>query len=59
MPREKVMGSDDQRRPASTGEPQEEGFVWNLRPRALAEYVGQKAIVDNLRIAITAATKRG
>jgi len=53
------MGSEDQRKPAATGEPREEGGVWSLRPRRLAEYVGQKAVVDNLRIAIAAAIKRG
>ncbi|MFH1486393.1 MAG: Holliday junction branch migration DNA helicase RuvB, partial [Chloroflexota bacterium] len=41
------------------GAPEEERkFIWNLRPRTLAEYIGQRAVVDNLSIAIAAANKR-
>ncbi|MCL4235107.1 MAG: AAA family ATPase, partial [Deltaproteobacteria bacterium] len=31
----------------------------SLRPRSLAEYVGQKQVLDNLRVFITAAKQRG
>lgn len=37
---------------------EEKEFVWNLRPRTLGEYIGQKAVAENLSIAIAAATKR-
>ena len=32
---------------------------WNLRPEKLSDYVGQKQVVDSLKIAILAARKRG
>jgi Holliday junction DNA helicase RuvB len=35
------------------------GFDLSLRPRALAEYVGQAQVVANLRVAIEAARTRG
>lgn len=37
----------------------EETFSWALRPRTLAEYVGQRTLVEKLDIAITAAKMRG
>ena len=37
----------------------EEGLEPTLRPRVLAEYVGQEKIVDNLRVFIRAARERG
>jgi Holliday junction DNA helicase RuvB len=41
-------------------EPQDErALQWELRPRHLQEYVNQKAVVENLRIALVAATQRG
>ena len=36
----------------------ESALLWSLRPRILDEYIGQKAVVENLRIAITAARGR-
>jgi len=35
------------------------GFDQSLRPRRLAEYVGQTHIIDNLRVAVEAARSRG
>jgi Holliday junction DNA helicase RuvB len=35
------------------------GFDQSLRPRTLDEYVGQPAVIANLRVAIEAATSRG
>jgi Holliday junction DNA helicase RuvB len=44
-----------------SGKPREEDIALDtsLRPRRLAEYVGQEKIKDNLRIAIAAAQQRG
>ncbi len=38
---------------------EEEPFETSLRPRRLADYVGQDKVKDNLRIAIAAAQQRG
>lgn len=38
--------------------PEEESFDFSLRPKTLAEYVGQEKIKDNLDIAILASKKR-
>jgi Holliday junction DNA helicase RuvB len=35
------------------------GYDQSLRPRTLAEYVGQPQVVKNLRVAIEAAKSRG
>ena len=37
----------------------ERELLWSLRPRSLDEYIGQQQVVDNLRVAITAARRRG
>ncbi|MFQ5745417.1 MAG: AAA family ATPase, partial [Acidobacteriota bacterium] len=37
----------------------ESRYEITLRPRSLDEYVGQKRVVDNLRVFITAARQRG
>lgn len=37
---------------------EEEGLVWSLRPKTLQEFIGQSSVIDNLRIAITAARNR-
>jgi len=39
--------------------PEEEALGATLRPRSFDEYVGQLAVVDNLKIAIDAAKRRG
>lgn len=36
----------------------EREVLWSLRPRTLDEYVGQREVVDNLRVAIAAARQR-
>jgi Holliday junction DNA helicase RuvB len=38
---------------------EDEPFESSLRPRRLAEYIGQEKVKDNLRIAIAAAQQRG
>jgi len=40
-------------------EPDEIALEQNLRPRSLAEYIGQERIVENLRVALEAAKARG
>ena len=44
-----------------SGKPQEEDYTLDtsLRPRRLADYVGQESVKGNLQIAITAAKQRG
>jgi Holliday junction DNA helicase RuvB len=37
----------------------EESQIWDLRPKKLAEYIGQPRVVESLEIAIKAARKRG
>lgn len=46
---------------AYEGNEEEQSFITNLRPRTLEEYgaAGQRAVVENLQIAIAAAQKRG
>ncbi|MDP2660675.1 MAG: Holliday junction branch migration DNA helicase RuvB [Dehalococcoidia bacterium] len=38
---------------------EEKRFVWDLRPKAFEDYVGQSAVVDNLQISVEAARQRG
>src|SRR3989442_6815106 len=38
---------------------EEAPYELSLRPRVLAEYIGQQAVKDNLDVAIQAARKRG
>ena len=59
MPRERLIGSDDQESPEEVSQPEEDKVIWNLRPRTLDEYIGQPQLVESLRIALTAATNRG
>ena len=61
MAREKIIGGEEQKEDTAIREvPSEEEDIhlWNLRPRTLEEYIGQLSVVDNLRIAITAAQNR-
>jgi Holliday junction DNA helicase RuvB len=44
---------------AETVDPVELQMEETLRPRSFESYIGQRAIVDNLKLAIAAATKRG
>lgn len=44
---------------SAKAEPSEEELDLSLRPKALAEYIGQKKIKDHLKIFIEAARKRG
>ena len=54
MPREPLIGGDDQQEA-----PHDDRLVWSLRPRTLAEYIGQPEVVDSLSVAIEAASRRG
>src|SRR5262245_66601499 len=38
---------------------EEASFELSLRPRVLAEYIGQQSVKDNLEVAIQAARRRG
>ena len=65
MPREKIITSEDSeeqpiREVAANTEVDHEEDVrqWNLRPKTLDEYIGQANVVENLQIALTAATNR-
>lgn len=40
------------------GADDEEHKIWNLRPKILDEYIGQRSVVENLQIAIIAARRR-
>ena len=51
MARERIVSGT-----AADGE--EEQFNWSLRPRTLAEYIGQPRMIERLRTAITAARMR-
>ena len=64
--RKKIVGPADA--PAVEAEPrvvgvdaslEDEVYGATLRPRSFEDYVGQEQIVDNLRIAIDAAARRG
>ncbi|MBI4300698.1 MAG: Holliday junction branch migration DNA helicase RuvB, partial [Chloroflexi bacterium] len=48
----------DQTEGAGREPPGDESFSWSLRPRRLAEYIGQVQVVDNLGIALAAAKSR-
>jgi Holliday junction DNA helicase RuvB len=48
------LEDDEGAAPASERE-----LLWSLRPHSLAEYIGQKDVVTNLLVAITAAKQRG
>ncbi len=52
MPRERIVS------PESAG-PDEEGFSLSLRPRRLAEVIGQRDLKEKLSIAVQAAKARG
>jgi Holliday junction DNA helicase RuvB len=57
--RKVVLGPQDPERVVSPEESVEEEFIGaSLRPRSFDEYVGQLAVVDNLKIAIDAARRR-
>jgi Holliday junction DNA helicase RuvB len=59
MSREARIGSDDQEEQEKAEQPQEDTAFWSLRPRTLDEYIGQPQLVESLRIALTAARRRG
>lgn len=62
MARQKTISAKDsaesQQKASMQNLGEEDRSLWNLRPRTLDEYIGQTAVVDNMRIAITAARNR-
>ncbi|MHB1001029.1 MAG: Holliday junction branch migration DNA helicase RuvB [Armatimonadota bacterium] len=64
MAREKIVSSDDTEKCPAAPEradvfsQEDDPSQWSLRPKNLHEYIGQLGIVENLQIAITAATNR-
>ncbi|MHB8146143.1 MAG: Holliday junction branch migration DNA helicase RuvB [Vulcanimicrobiaceae bacterium] len=61
--RKRLIGPDDAQVPERVVDPtdtlEDEVYGASLRPRSFADYVGQEIVVENLRIAIAAAAKRG
>jgi holliday junction DNA helicase RuvB len=63
--RKKIVGSDaeghveEERVVAVDATLEDEVYGATLRPRSFEDYVGQEQVVDNLRIAIDAAARRG
>jgi len=68
--RKRLLGPDDTIEPNEDAEPAEravdpkaaledEVYGASLRPRSFDEYIGQHAVVENLKIAIDAANRRG
>ena len=62
MTRERIISNEDsaeeQPSPTPIESDDEKRHLWNLRPRTLDEYIGQSSVVENLRIALTAAKNR-
>ena len=54
-----IRGTDQEGAEILKKQDEEARFIWNLRPRTLDEYIGQRAVVDSLIIALTAARNRG
>jgi Holliday junction DNA helicase RuvB len=54
MPTDRLISAQ-----ASTANPADEAVNWSLRPTNLSEYVGQRDLIDRLRIAIQASKGRG
>ncbi|MBI2885780.1 MAG: Holliday junction branch migration DNA helicase RuvB [Chloroflexi bacterium] len=59
MPREPLLTPDAQEGDPPATATAERELLWSLRPRTLAEYVGQAEVVENLGVGITAARRRG
>src|SRR5512146_3115161 len=57
MPKKPVSNNDEIKQ--KTGEAEEREDIWNLRPRTLAECIGQADVVEAMKIAIQAAKQRG
>jgi holliday junction DNA helicase RuvB len=61
--RKKLLGPDDVAVPERVVDPtdslEDEVYGASLRPRSFEDYVGQERVVENLRIAIDAARRRG
>lgn len=61
MAREKMISGDEQEEAPKRAEvfsQDDDPSQWSLRPKVLNEYIGQTSVVDNLKIAITAASER-
>jgi len=57
MARERVLRGEEAAQ--KQAEAQVEESIKSLRPKFLAEYIGQTSVVDSLRVAVTAARNRG
>ncbi len=61
--RKKLLGPDDVAVPERVVDPtdtlEDEVYGASLRPRSFEDYVGQERVIENLRIAIDAAKRRG
>ena len=54
-----MINQDENRIISSQESPEEAAFENNLRPKRLADYIGQNKVKDNLKIFMAAAKKRG
>ena len=52
------MSADDDRLLSGVPDPEDLGIEPSLRPQRLEEYIGQKKVIDNLRVFIRAARER-
>jgi len=59
MPKKKTEKPDSNRVISTKESPEEVAFEKSLRPKKLADYIGQNKIKENLQIFMTAAKKRG
>lgn len=60
MPRQPLIKGKDQQEPQAVQKrKEEEKFIWSLRPRTLADYIGQQQVIESIKIAVTAARNRG
>ena len=58
MTRERRVGAQTVKVDQEEAE-EEKRVIWDLRPKAFEEYIGQSVVVDNLRISVEAARQRG
>jgi len=57
--RKKILQPEDERAVDPAGTFEDEFYGASLRPRSFDEYVGQTTVLDNLKISIDAARRRG
>jgi len=54
-----LRGVHDRRQTVSSEDQTEDGFQQHIRPTSISQYIGQKALIEKVRIAIAAAIRRG